>query len=63
MMNVSAPTANGRTVRAMAKYRVSYSGWYIVEADSVEEALDSDRDYSEFEEWENTDAEEVGDYG
>ena len=47
----------------MAKYRVSYSGWYIVEADSVEEALESDRDFSEFEEWENTDAEEVQDYG
>lgn len=47
----------------MAKYRVSYSGWYIVEADSVDEALDSDRDDSEYEEWENTDAEEVGDYG
>lgn len=42
----------------MAKYKVYYSGWYIVEADSIDEALETDRDdvEVEYEEWENNDA-------
>ena len=45
----------------MAKYKVYYEGFYIVEADTKEEALDTVRsDYEvEFEEWENVEAEEV----
>lgn len=45
----------------MAKYKVFYEGFYIVEADTEEEALDTARsDYEvEFEEWENVKAEEV----
>lgn len=43
----------------MAKYRVSYVGWYVVEADSVDEALETSREdfEAEYDEWENTDAE------
>lgn len=42
----------------MAKYKVYYSGWYIIEADSIDEALETDRDdvEVEYEEWENEDA-------
>lgn len=42
----------------MAKYKVYYSGWYIVEADTIEEALETDRDDAEveYEEWGNDDA-------
>ena len=45
----------------MAKYKVYYEGWYIIEADSIEEALETDRDDAEveYEEWENTEAEEL----
>lgn len=37
------------------KYKVFYSGWYIVEADSIDEALETSRDdYEvEYEEWSN----------
>lgn len=45
------------------KYKVFYSGWYIVEADSIDEALlETTRDdYEvEYEEWENVEAEEWG---
>lgn len=44
----------------MAKYKVCYEGWYIIEVDSIEEALETDRDNAEveYEEWENTEAEE-----
>lgn len=38
------------------KYKVYYSGWYIVEADSISEALETDRDDGIYEEWENTSA-------
>ena len=43
----------------MSKYKVFYEGYYIIEADTIDEALESSRDdYEvEFEEWENTDAE------
>ena len=36
------------------KYKVYYSGWYIVEADSSAEALETDRDDGLYEEYENT---------
>lgn len=41
------------------RYKVLYNGYYIIEADSADEALETDRDDAdvEFEEWENTDAE------
>lgn len=47
----------------MAKYKVYYEGWYIIEADSIEEALETDREDAEveYEEWENTEAEELED--
>lgn len=31
----------------MAKYKVHYSGWYIVETDSIDEAMETDRDDAE----------------
>lgn len=39
-------------------YRVYYEGFYIIEAESVEDALQSDKDDAEvqYEEWENTKA-------
>lgn len=40
----------------MAKYKVYYSGWYIIEADTIDEAIETDRDDCIYEEWENTDA-------
>lgn len=40
----------------MAKWKVSYSGWYIIEADTFDEAIESDRDDAMYEEWENDDA-------
>lgn len=42
----------------MAKYKVYYSGWYIVEADTFDEAVETDRYDAEveWEEWENEDA-------
>lgn len=42
----------------MAKYKVYYSGWYIIEADTIDEALETDRDDAgvEYEEWENEEA-------
>ena len=42
----------------MAKYKVYYSGWYIIEADNIDEAMETDRDDAEveYEEWENEDA-------
>lgn len=43
----------------MATYKVFYSGWYIIEADDINEAVDSCRDDGEYEEWENTDAVEI----
>lgn len=41
------------------KYKVHYSGWFIVEADTIDEAVEIDRDDAEveYEEWENTEAE------
>lgn len=44
----------------MARYKVFYSGWYIIEAYDIDEAVDSDRDEGEYEEWENTCAVEIG---
>lgn len=42
----------------MAKHKVYYSGWYIIEADNIDEALETDRDDAEveYEEWKNEDA-------
>lgn len=45
------------------KYKVYYEGFYIVEADSLEDALaETTRDDAEveYEEWENTAAEDWG---
>ncbi len=46
----------------MALYKVTYEGFYLIESDSIDEAIETDRDdYAvEFEQWENTDAEMVG---
>lgn len=37
------------------RYKVNYKGFYIVEADSAKEAIETDRevDSLEYEEWEN----------
>ena len=37
------------------KYKVVYTGWYIIEADSIDEAMGTSRDdfEVEYEEWEN----------
>lgn len=45
----------------MAKYKISFAGWYIVEADSKEEALGTSvEDFGvEYAEYENIDAEEL----
>ena len=42
------------------KVKVYYEGYYIIEAESLDEALETDRDDAdvEFEEWENTVADE-----
>lgn len=41
------------------KFNVYYEGFYVVEAESLEEALDTDRDEAEYEEWQNIRAEET----
>ena len=45
----------------MAQYKVFYKGYYIVEADDVDDAMNTDRDDCglDFEERENLYAEEV----
>lgn len=45
----------------MPKYRVSFNGWYIIEADSIDEAVETSMDDFdvEYAEYENTDAEIV----
>lgn len=42
----------------MPKYKVYYCGWYLIEADTIDEAVETDRDDAEvvYEEWENFDA-------
>ena len=42
------------------KVKVYYEGFYIIEADSLDEALETSRDDAEveFEEWSNTEADE-----
>ena len=42
------------------KVKVYYEGYYIIEAESLDEALETDRDDAEveFEEWGNTAADE-----
>ena len=42
----------------MPKYKVSYSGFYIIEADTIDEAIETSRDDFdvEYEEYENEDA-------
>lgn len=42
------------------KVKVYYEGYYIIEAESLDDAMETDRDDAEveFEEWENTEAEE-----
>lgn len=46
------------------KYKVEYSGFYYIEADSKEEALESERDDADvpYEEWENISAKEVDEF-
>lgn len=46
----------------MPKYKVSYSGFAYVEADSPEEAEDSYYDYPVYDECEPTSVEEVDDF-
>lgn len=48
----------------MAKYKVTYTGYYIIEADSIDEAMETARDdyETEFEEWENISAEVYEEY-
>ena len=43
----------------MAAYKVFYRGFYIIEADSINEALETERDDAKYEEWENEDAYEL----
>ena len=43
----------------MAVYKVFYRGFYIIEADSIDEALETERDDAKYEEWENEDAYEL----
>lgn len=45
----------------MAKYKVYFKGWYIIEADNKEEAINSSKEDFEVEyaEWENTKAVEA----
>lgn len=43
----------------MAKYKVFYRDYYIVEANSVDEALEAEKDDAEYKEWENEDAYEL----
>lgn len=46
------------------RYKVYYSGFYYIEADSVEEALETDRsDSLDYEEWENNKAVAVDEFG
>ena len=42
------------------KVKVYYEGYYIIKAESLDEALETDRDDAEveFEEWEDTGADE-----
>lgn len=42
------------------KVKVYYEGFYIIEAESLEAAMETDRDDAEveFEEWSNTEADE-----
>lgn len=43
----------------MPKYKVYYEGWYIIEADTIDEAMETSMDDfdTEYAEYENTDAE------
>ncbi len=45
-------------MRRLAKYIVNYSGFYIIEADSEEAALETDQDDGDviYGEWENDSA-------
>ena len=45
----------------MPKYRVSFHGWYIIDADTAEDAIGTDiEDFGvEYAEYENTDVEEL----
>ena len=43
----------------MAVYKVYYRGFYIIESDSIDEALETERDDAKYEEWENEDAYEL----
>lgn len=43
-------------MREMDEYKVYFSGWYIVEADSLEEALETDQDDAIYAEWQNESA-------
>ncbi len=44
------------TEQKMKKYIVKFSGFYIVEADSGEEALETSQDDAEYAEWQNDSA-------
>lgn len=46
----------------MATYKVYYHGYYIIEADTKEDAANSNRDEGMYEEWENYDAVLMEDY-
>lgn len=46
----------------MALYKVHYEGFYLIEAETIDEAMETTReDYeSQYEEWQNTKAVKVG---
>ena len=61
MARVATALCEGRV--NMTKYKVNYSGFAYVEADSEEEAKELFYDGEEiYKEWEVTDVEEVDDY-
>ena len=45
----------------MAVFKVHYEGFYIIEAETIDEAMETNRDdyEAQYEEWGNTNAEEV----
>lgn len=46
----------------MARYKVRYEGFYLIDADSADDAMETNReDCLDYEEWENVSAEMVGD--
>lgn len=43
------------------RYKVYYKGFYFIEADSIDDAIETNKDDFdvEYEEWENVNAEEI----